>query len=119
MSKKVWRCFFCDEVFRTRKAAYEHFGEENCVTDPPACVDPLRRNEKLRLEELRQAREFALKCQNEAQRAEDLADGLQVEHDNFFRYFGPDCGSMWQAADRYKNAIYELELLRKRTSEAA
>lgn len=109
---KVWRCFFCDEVFRDRKSAHEHFGDENCVTDPPACIDPLRADEKQRLTELREAREHALKAFNERDRAEELAEGLQAEHDNFFRYFGPDCRTMWQAADRYKNALYELELLK-------
>ena len=109
---KTWRCFFCDEVFRDRKLAYAHFGEENCETDPPACVDPLRTDEKRRLAELREARNQALHAFNERDRAIDLAEGLDAEHDNFFRYFGPDCRTMWQAADRYKNALYELELLR-------
>lgn len=111
MSKR-WRCFFCDEVFTTRKEAWLHFGEENCETDPPACIDPLRADEKARLNELREAREYAMQCQNEAQRAEELAEGLQAEHENFFRYFGKDCNNMWQAGDRYKNALYEISLLR-------
>ncbi len=111
---KVWRCFFCDEVFRTREEAFRHFGEQNCETDPPACVDPLRSDEKEMFKELREAREFAMKCQRESERAEELAEGLQNEHDNFFRYFGPDCRTMWQAVDRHKNALYEIELLRKK-----
>jgi hypothetical protein len=111
---KVWRCFFCDEVFRSRKEAYEHFGEENCETDPPACVDPLRSDEKEMFKQLREARDFAMKCQREAERAEELLEGLQAEHDNFFRYFGSDCGTMWQAADRYQNALYEIGLLREK-----
>jgi hypothetical protein len=114
---KTWRCFFCDEVFRSRGDAFAHFGEENCETDPPACVDPLRTDEKARFKELREARDFAVKCQNEALRAEELAEGLEAEHDNFFRYFGPDCRTMWQAADRYKNAVYELNLLRERLKQ--
>ena len=109
---KVWRCFFCDEVFRSRKAAHEHFGDENCETDPPACIDPLRTDEKRRLTELREARKHTFKAFHDRDRAEELAEGLQAEHDNFFRYFGPDCRTMWQAADRYKNALYELELLK-------
>lgn len=111
---KVWRCFFCDEVFRIRKDAYEHFGEQNCESDPPACIDPLRTDEKARLKELREAREVALKAMNARDRAEELLEGLQAEHDNFFRYFGPDVNNMWQAGDRHKNALYELGLLRDR-----
>jgi hypothetical protein len=109
---KIWRCFFCDEVFRDRKSAHAHFGDENCETDPPACVDPLRADEKRRLTELREARNVALKCQESEARTQERMDGLEAEHDNFFRYFGPDCRTMWQAADRYKNALYELSLLK-------
>jgi hypothetical protein len=109
---KTWRCFFCDEVFKTRELAHEHFGDENCETDPPACIDPLRSDEKARIKELRDARDYAAQCRDESQRIEERMDGLLGEHDNFFRYFGPDCRTMWQAADRYKNAVYELGLLR-------
>lgn len=116
---KVWRCFFCDEVFRTRQAAWEHFGEQNCDSDPPACIDPLRADEKARLTELREAREAALKAMNDRVRAEELLEGLQAEHDNFFRYFGPDVNNMWQAGDRYNNALYEIALLRERLSRAS
>ena len=111
---KVWRCFFCDDVFRTRDEAYAHFGEQNCESDPPACIDPLRADEKSRLKELREARQTALNALNDRDRAEELLEGLQSEHENCFRYFGADCGTMWQAADRYKNALYEIELLRKK-----
>jgi hypothetical protein len=111
---KTWRCFFCDEVFRDRQSAREHFGEQNCESDPPACIDPLRADEKARLNELREARETALKALNDRDRAEELLEGLQAEHDNFFRYFGSDVNNMWQAGDRYKNAVYEIGILRDR-----
>ena len=111
--KKKWRCFFCDEVFTTRKAAWAHFGDQNCETDPPACVDPLRADEEARLTELRQARQYALKAQNDSLRIEERMDGLLNEHDNFFRYFGPDCRTMWQAGDRYKNVVFENGLLKE------
>jgi len=119
MASKKWRCFFCDEVFTDRRSAWLHFGEENCESDPPACIDPLRADEKARLSELREAREYAMQCQREAQNADEKLEGLQAEHDNFFRHFGKDVGSMWQAGDRYRNALYEIELLRKRLAEAA
>lgn len=35
-AKPEWRCFYCDEVFTTRKHAAEHFGaDETCTT---ACL---------------------------------------------------------------------------------
>jgi hypothetical protein len=111
-TRKTWRCFFCDAVFRTRRAAWLHFGEQNCESDPPACIDPLRKDEAARINELRDARESALKAINERDHAEELLEGLQAEHDNFFRYFGPDCNNMWQAGDRYKNVVFELSQLR-------
>lgn len=33
--KKTWRCFFCDVVLRSEKAAKEHFGANELAT--PAC----------------------------------------------------------------------------------
>ena len=58
--RKTWRCFHCDEVFRSRKAAWAHFGpDQDCEKLPPACIDPLRADEKVRLTELREAQELA------------------------------------------------------------
>lgn len=38
MSRKQWRCFFCDEVFTRRQDAAEHFGcDDACEADIPAC----------------------------------------------------------------------------------
>lgn len=38
MSRKQWRCFFCDEVFTRFKDAAEHFGSDDaCEADMPAC----------------------------------------------------------------------------------
>jgi hypothetical protein len=35
---RVWRCFFCDEVFKRREDAAEHFGRDDaCEADVPAC----------------------------------------------------------------------------------
>jgi hypothetical protein len=36
MSRKVWRCFHCDEVFRSRVDAENHFGKRQ--GDEPACL---------------------------------------------------------------------------------
>ena len=82
--RKTWRCFHCDEVFRSRKDAYLHFGPEDaCEKLPPACVDPLRTDEKARITELREAQDYALKCQESANSAEDKADDLARELDTF------------------------------------
>lgn len=84
--RKSWRCFHCDEVFRSRKAAYAHFGSDQaCEKLPPACVDPLRADEKARLTELREAQDYAFKCQESANAAEDRADALAQEFDEFKR----------------------------------
>lgn len=48
-----YRCFHCEEVFTTREDAYDHFGpDEGCEKLPPACIDPLRHDEKERIKEL-------------------------------------------------------------------
>lgn len=36
--QKQWRCYFCDEVFRSKEKAADHFGVfEACEADMPAC----------------------------------------------------------------------------------
>jgi hypothetical protein len=78
--RKSWRCFHCDEVFRSRKAAWAHFGpDDGCDKMPTACVDPLRTDEKARLTELREAQEYALQCQESANRAEDTSENIERE----------------------------------------
>lgn len=68
-----WKCFFCGEVFADGVTAGRHFGEpEGCECPVPGCVDPLRRDEKARLHELRLAR-------YEAAKAIDERDALYIE----------------------------------------
>lgn len=82
--RKSWRCFHCDEVFRSRKAAWAHFGpDQDCEKLPPACIDPLRADEKARLAELREAQEYAFQQQESAHSADDKADDLSRELDEF------------------------------------
>lgn len=82
--RKQWRCFHCDEVFRSRKAAWAHFGpDQECEKLPPACIDPLRADEKARLTELREAQEYAFQCQEAGNAAEDKVDDLARELDEF------------------------------------
>lgn len=38
MARKQWRCFFCDDVFTSPKAAALHFGVfDSCEPDTTAC----------------------------------------------------------------------------------
>lgn len=38
MSRKQWRCFFCDELFTDRREAAQHFGVfDACEADQVAC----------------------------------------------------------------------------------
>src|SRR6266576_2090048 len=60
MASKRWRCFFCDEVFTTRRDAWLHFGD---TTDLPTCVDPLREDERARMNEVRELRDEVIRQQ--------------------------------------------------------
>lgn len=86
LGRKAWRCFHCDEVFRSRKAAWAHFGpDQGCEKLPAACFDPLRADEKLRLTELREAQQYAFDCQESANQESDRSDELARELDEFKR----------------------------------
>jgi len=113
MSKsKKWRCFFCDEVFHDRRAAWAHFGEDNCESDVPACVDPLRHDEKARMMELREAREHARKMQAESEKNDEAEYLLEHFRADLRRYFGPDCTSVWLAGNRYQSALNRIHDLK-------
>lgn len=102
--RKQWRCFHCDEVFRSRKAAWEHFGpDDGCEKLPPACIDPLRTDEKARMQELREAQDYAMQCERSANRAEDKLDDTERELDEFKAITG--CNSvhalrMWMGSQQ-------------------
>jgi hypothetical protein len=109
---KHYRCFHCDEVFTNRKDAYNHFGDETpCGGDVPACVDPLRTDEKERMNELRKARRMALEGMHHEERADDFAFDLEQVDKELERHFGKGCTTVWQAGDRYKNLQFELKML--------
>jgi hypothetical protein len=88
IKRKTWRCFFCDSVFRSRRSAWYHFGDSNCETDPPACVDPLRKDEAARMKELRDLREHAMEMQRDSEEAENDAGMLQQYRGEIGRLFG-------------------------------
>ncbi len=82
--RKSWRCFHCNEVFRSKKAAWAHFGDDSfCTKEVPACIDPLRYDEKKRITELREAQKYALDMENEAREHSDRVDEVEMELDNF------------------------------------
>lgn len=107
--KKKWRCFFCDEVFTDRRAAWLHFGESNCDSDVPACIDPLRTDEKARLKELRDAQAYAMQCQDEAQKAEDDAGMYHQYQTELARLFGKDVSTPHQAWLKFEAAANEAK----------
>jgi hypothetical protein len=87
--RKTYRCFFCEEVFRSRRAAWEHFGEASyCGSDVPACVDPLRSDEKERMKALREARKYAHEMQEQRDKMEEDADMLSSFQTELGRLFG-------------------------------
>lgn len=82
--RKSWRCFHCDQVFRSRRAAFLHFGDDAYeAKDVPACVDPLRTDEVARMKELREAQAYTLRCQEAARIAEDKLDNVEREFAEF------------------------------------
>lgn len=114
MSEAIeWRCFFCDEVFTERREAWLHFGEESCDSDVPACVDPLRTDEKKRMAAVRKARKYGDDCRRDADTNQDAVDNLEAMYEEIRRYFGEDCNSVWLAGDRYKSALNRMSDLEK------
>ena len=71
--RKEWRCFHCDEVFRTRKAAAEHFGEGNYEAEIPLCVEAATTEQKALTLTNREMWERVQKAESEI---EDLEERL-------------------------------------------
>lgn len=64
MSRKQWRCYFCDEVFRSKEKAALHFGVFNaCEADEPACK--LMQHQERFIEYVRGLEEEIRQYQNE------------------------------------------------------
>src|SRR5690349_15307558 len=78
--KKAWRCFDCDAVLRTEKAAWADDGPDpDCEKLPPASVDQMRDAAKARLTELREAQSYGFECQQADEDADDSADLAERE----------------------------------------
>lgn len=118
MSAKRWRCFHCDEVFTTRRDAWLHFGEQNCESDVPACIDPLRHDEAARVNAVRLLREEIARMESEDNENGAAKDQLEIMHSELRQHFGDDCSCVWTAGDRYKSALNRIsDLLAGRESE--
>jgi hypothetical protein len=88
-NRKSWRCFHCDEVFRNYKAAREHFGLDDFeLKDPPACLDPLRRDEKARMREVFEARAEAVRLQQQLNATQEELGLFHAFQKEIGRYFG-------------------------------
>lgn len=87
MTRKTWRCFFCDGVFKSEKTARDHFGIDSEDAWKPGCIDPLTKDETER-------REFIIGLFQEldGERAENAelqnkAYLLSKAHDDLARFF--------------------------------
>jgi hypothetical protein len=72
-----WRCFHCNAVFTEEAEAKEHFGADEYEVEHPACVDPLRTDEKERMRVVSEMRK-------EIQRVEHERDEFEIGFDNFY-----------------------------------
>ena len=113
MTKTHWRCFHCNEVFHSRRAARAHFGSGDYEeSEPAACVDPLRKDEEARLRRVREAEAHALKVMRELETAEDKLATAETDLRLIYRKMGEGCTNAWQVRDRIDNLRFELEQAR-------
>lgn len=75
--RKHWRCFFCDEVFRTRKSAAEHFGTGNYESETPLCIEAATTDQRQLILTNREMWEQLQKAQSENEELEDRLSGFQ------------------------------------------
>jgi flagellar biosynthesis/type III secretory pathway protein FliH len=113
---KQWRCFFCDEVFKSYRAAAEHFGrDDSCEADAAACKiaaheghlvhyirkleDELRRyqtedSDVMRaIMTLEAERQMALRRAEEEGYAKGLQDGRSLKSNHPREHGAPDSDS--------------------------
>lgn len=99
----TWRCFICDEVFTTESDARDHFTDGY---ERPGCVDPLAKDEKLRLKELRYAREVARRWLKEKEVAESSARA-QSDHVAQYRAEVVRLEKQRDVAEQWQHAVAE------------
>jgi len=75
--RKEWRCFHCDEVLRTRKAAAEHFGEGNYEAEIPLCVEAATTEQKALILTNREMWERVQKAERQIEDLEDRLDDYE------------------------------------------
>jgi len=71
------------------------------------------------MKEVREIQAYAMKCQSEAQQAEDKLQDVEAFYSELRRYFGEDCNSVWLAGDRYKSALNRIADLEAGTMPVA
>ena len=87
-----WRCFQCKELFTDYAAAEDHFTLKGY--EVPACVDPLSKDEKARIKELRDARAQARQAFRERDAAESDRALLRSYQSEIGRLFGSVGGTL-------------------------
>jgi hypothetical protein len=68
-----WRCFHCDEVFATKDAASDHFGDGNYEGDMPLCIEAATSEMQALVLTNREMFRELLKARDEAEQAEFVA----------------------------------------------
>jgi len=77
VKRKHWRCFFCDEVFRTRKAATEHFGAGDYESETPLCVEAATTAKRKLVLKSRELWELLQKANTEVEELTDRLGGFE------------------------------------------
>jgi uncharacterized protein (DUF3084 family) len=75
--RKIWRCFHCDEIFKSRKKAAEHFGEGNYEAEIPLCVEAATTEQKALVLTNREMWERVQKAESEIENLEGRLDHFE------------------------------------------
>lgn len=118
-SQQGWRCFFCDEVFTDKALAKEHFGSDEHEVTIPACVDPLRIDEKKRHAEVHAMRQEIKRVEGERDEFEIDSDNLHAMQNELERLFGNGVTTAHHAWLRLEAAQNLAEAYRKKLDTSA
>ena len=104
---KQWRCFQCNDVFTDEAEAKDHFSTGGY--ERPGCCDPLAKDEKARLKELRDAREHARQAFRERDEADNDRALLASERAEIGRRFGK-VGGVTASTVQQAWLVYEAQI---------
>lgn len=102
-----WRCFHCDEVFRTRQAAQDHFGLDEL--ERPGCVAILTEGERAILEDRREWRERALAEERAHGATAAEASSLRWDAHRITKKYGGQGASLWFAFEHVEGRMLAAE----------